>query len=68
MYSTKLTLKNLTMKTSTHPTMRPYEGDEMQDSEESKESKVEANVIRPSRYDYGDREKGRSKRADDGRL
>lgn len=56
------------IKTSTRPTMRAYEGDEVQDSEESKESTAEANVIRPRRYDYGDREKGRSKRADERRL
>ena len=33
MYSTKFTLKNLTMKASTHPPVRPYEGDQMQDYE-----------------------------------
>jgi hypothetical protein len=31
MYSTKFTLKNLRIKTSTYPPVRPYEGDQMQD-------------------------------------
>jgi hypothetical protein len=31
MYSTKFTLKNLRIKTSTDPPVRPYEGDQMQD-------------------------------------
>jgi hypothetical protein len=51
------------MKASTHPTMRPYEGDEMQDSEESKESKAEANVIRPRRHDCVDRKKRRKQKS-----
>jgi hypothetical protein len=45
--------------------MRSYEGDDMQDSEESKESKAEANLIRPRRHDYGDRKKRRKQRADE---
>jgi hypothetical protein len=53
------------MNTSTHPTMRSYEGDDMQDSEESKESKAEANLISPRRHDYGDRKKRRKQRADE---
>ena len=44
------------MKTSTHPPMRSYEGDQMQDCEQSK---AEANVISPRRHDYGDRKKRR---------
>jgi hypothetical protein len=37
------------MKTSTHPPMRPYEGDQRQDY---KYSKAEASVIGPRRHDY----------------
>jgi hypothetical protein len=44
------------VKTPTHPPMRPYEGDQMQDYEQSN---AEASVLGPRRHDYGGRKKRR---------